>query len=30
VDGKPLMEATITQARINPALADSLFKKPGK
>ena len=30
VDGKQMMEATITQARINPALPDSLFKKPEK
>jgi len=28
VDGKTVMESTITQARINPALPDSLFKKP--
>jgi predicted Zn-dependent peptidase len=30
VDGKPVMESTITQARINPALPDSLFMKPEK
>jgi zinc protease len=29
IDGKPVMESTITQARVNPALPDSLFRKPG-
>jgi hypothetical protein len=28
--GKPVMESTVTEVRLNPALPDSLFKKPGK
>jgi len=28
VDGKPLAESTVTEARINPALPETLFKKP--
>ncbi|HEY2954210.1 MAG TPA: pitrilysin family protein [Candidatus Eisenbacteria bacterium] len=30
LDGKPLMEATVTQARANPDLAADLFKKPAE
>ena len=30
MDGKPLMEATVTEARINPELAADLFKKPSE
>ena len=28
LDGNPMMEATVTQARVNPELPESLFKKP--
>jgi zinc protease len=30
VDGKPVMESTVTAARANPELSESLFKKPEK
>jgi hypothetical protein len=28
LDGNPMMEATVTQTRVNPDLPESLFKKP--
>jgi hypothetical protein len=30
LDGKPMMEAVVVEAKLNPELAATLFKKPAE